>query len=225
MGVHWPPLRAPYHTVRPIPLYHGTGGTVHGSPLSHLRAPYPTVRPIPLYHGTGGTVHGSPLSLLKGPISHCPSYPTVPWDRWDCPWESTVPPKGPHIPLSVLSHCTMGQVGLSMGVHWPPLRAPYHTVRPIPLYHGTGGTVHGSPLSHLRAPYPTVRPIPLYHGTGGTVHGSPLSHLRAPYPTVRPIPLYHGTGGTVHGIPLSHLRAPISHCPSYPTVPWDNFQL
>ena len=45
--------------------------------------------------------------------------PTVPWDRWDCPWESTVPPEWPHIPLSVLSHCTMGQVGLSMGVHCP----------------------------------------------------------------------------------------------------------
>ena len=55
-----------------------------------LGAPYPTVRPIPLYHGTGGTVHGSPLSLLRGSISHCPSYPTVPWDRWDCPWESTI---------------------------------------------------------------------------------------------------------------------------------------
>ena len=81
--------------------------------------PYPTVCPIPLYHGIGGTVHGSPLSHLRDPISHCPSYPTVPWDRWDCPWESTVPPEGPHIPLSVLSHCTMGQVGLSMGVHCP----------------------------------------------------------------------------------------------------------
>ena len=120
--VHGSPLsylRAPYPTVRPIPLYHGTGETVHGSTLSHLRAPYPTVRPIPLYHGTGGTVHGSPLSLLRGSISYCPSYPTVPWDGWDCPWESTVPAQGPHIPLSVLSHCTMGRVGLSMGVHCP----------------------------------------------------------------------------------------------------------
>ena len=56
-----------------------------------LVAPYPTVRPIPLYHGMGGTVNGSPLSLLSGSISHCPSYPTVPWDRLDCPWEYTVP--------------------------------------------------------------------------------------------------------------------------------------
>ena len=47
------------------------------------------------------------------------SYPTVPWDTWDCPWESTVPHEDPHITLSVLSHCTMGQVGLSMGVHCP----------------------------------------------------------------------------------------------------------
>ena len=93
-----------------------------------------------------------------------------------------------------------------MGVHCPCLVAPYPTVHPIPLYHGMGGTVHGSTLSHLRAPYPTVRPIPLYHGTGGTVHGSTLSHLRAQYPTVRPIPLYHGMGGTVHGSTLSHLR-------------------
>ena len=47
------------------------------------------------------------------------------------------------------SHCTicMGQVGLSMGVHCPCLVAPYPTVRPIRLYHGTGGTVHGSTLS------------------------------------------------------------------------------
>ena len=55
-----------------------------------LGAPYPTVRPIPLYHGTGGTVHGSPPSLLRAPISHWPSYPTVQWGRWNCPWESTV---------------------------------------------------------------------------------------------------------------------------------------
>ena len=108
------------------------------------------------------------------------------------------------------SHCTMGQVGLSMGAHC----LLYPTVRTIPLYHGTGGTVHVGPLSHLRAPYPTFCPIPLYHGTGGTVHGSPLSHLRAPHPSVHPIPLYHGTGGTVYGNPLSHLRAPYpSVCP------------
>ena len=178
--------------------------------------PYPTVRPIPQYHGTGGTIHGSPLSLLKGPISHCPSYPTVPWDRWDCPWESTVPPEGPHIPLSVLSHSTMGQVGLSMGVHCPTWGPPYPTVpwdrwdcpwestvppegHHIPLSvlsHCTMGQVGLSMGVHCPTwgpPYPTVRPIPLYHGTGGIVHGSPLSHLRAPYPTVRPIPLYHGT--------------------------------
>ena len=347
MGVHCPTWGPPYPTVRPIPLYHGTGGTVHGSPLSHLRTPishcpsyptvpwdrwdcpwestvppedphitlsvlshctmgqvglsmgvhcptwgppYHTVCPIPLYHGIGGTVHGSPLSHLRTPISHCPSYPTVPWDRWDCPWESTVPPEDPHITLSVLSHCTMGQVGLSMGVHCPTWRATYHTVCPIPLYHGTGGTVHGSPLSHLRTPishclsYPTVpwdrwdcpweSTVPpedphitlsvLSHCTMGQVglsmgvhcptwlvlshctmghimgvHCPVLSHCTMgqvglsmgvhcptwgpPYHTVRPIPLYHGTGGTVHGSPLSHLRTPISHCPSYPTVPWDRW--
>ena len=111
---------------------------------------YPTVRPIPLYHGTGGTVHESPMSHMRTPISHCPSYPTVPWDRTDCPWESNVPHEDPHIPLSVLSHCTMGQDRLSMGVHCPTWGPPYPTVCPIPLYHGTGGTLHGSPLSHLR---------------------------------------------------------------------------
>ena len=94
--------------------------------------------------------------------------PTVPWDRWDCPWESTVPPEGPRIPLSILSHCTIGQVGLSMRVLCPSLGAPYPTVRPISLYHGTRGTVH-SPLS--------LRPIPLYHGTSGTIHVNPLSYL------------------------------------------------
>ena len=169
----------------PLPvLSHCTMGQVGLSMGVHcpsLGAPYPTVRPIPQYHGTGGTVHGSLLSHLRAPISHCPSYPTVPWDRWDCPWESTVPSEGPyptvrpiplyhlraHIPLSVLSHCTMGQVGLSMGVHCPSFRAAYPIARPIPLYHGTGGTVHGSPLSLL--------------------------------------------------------RGPISHCPSYPTVPWDRW--
>ena len=211
--------------------------------------PYPTVRPIPLYHGTAGTVHGSPLSHLRAPISHCPSYPTVPWDRWDCPWESTVPPEGPHIPLSVLSHCTMGQVGLSVGVRCPTWGTPYPTVHPIPLYHGTGGTVRGSPLSHLRDPishcpsYPTVpwdrwdcpweSAVPpegphiplsiLSHCTMGQVGLSMGVHCPTwgpPYPTVRPIPLYHGTGGTVHG---THLRDPISRCLSYPTVPWDRW--
>ena len=124
-----------------------------------LKAPYPTVHPIPQYHQTGGIVHGSPLSLLKGRISHCPSYPTVLSDRWDCPWKFTVPSEDP------ISHC----------------------------------------------------PIPLYHGTSGTIHGSPLSHLSAPHPTVRPIPQYPGTCGTVCGSPLSLLKGPISHCPSYPT--------
>ena len=93
-----------------------------------LGAPYPAVRPIPLYHGTGGTVDGIPLSLLRDSISHC----------------------------------TMGQVGLSMGFHCPCLGAPYPTVRPIPLYHGTGGTVYGIPLSHVRTPYPIVLSGPHY---------------------------------------------------------------
>ena len=65
-----------------------------------------------------GTVHGSLLFLLRGLISHCPFYPTVQWERWDCPWESTKPSEGLHIPLSIPSHCTMEQVGLSMGVHY-----------------------------------------------------------------------------------------------------------
>ena len=139
-----PHLRA---TVRPIPLYHGTGGTVHGSPLSHLRnhishcPSYPTVPwdrwdcpwestvpskgPIshcPSYPTVPWDRWNCPWESTvpsEGPIYHCPSYPTVPWDRWDCPWESTVPPEGYHIPLSVLSHSAMGQVGLSMGVHCP----------------------------------------------------------------------------------------------------------
>ena len=249
MGVHCPTWGPPYPTVHPIPLHHGTGGTVHGSPtvapedphiplsvLSYCTMgqvglsmgvhcptwgpPYPTVHPIPLYHGTGGTVHGSPLSHLRTLISHCLSYPTVPWDRWDCPWESTVPPEDPHIPLSVLSYCTMGQVGLSMGVHCPTWGPPYPTVCPIPLYHGTGGTVHGSPLSHLRTlishclSYPTVpwdrwdcpweSTVPhedphiplsvLSHCTMGQVGLSMGVHCPtwwASYPTVCPISLHY----------------------------------
>ena len=82
------------------------------------------------------------------------------------------------IPLFVLSHCTMGQVGLSMGVHCPTWGPPYPTVRPIPLYHGTGGAVHGSPLSYVSAPISqTVHPIPLYHGLDRTAHENPLSYL------------------------------------------------
>jgi len=38
----------------------------------------------------------------------------------DGPWESTVPPAEPHILLSVVSHCTIEQVWLSMGIHCPP---------------------------------------------------------------------------------------------------------
>ena len=160
MGVHCPIWGPSYHTVCPIPLYHGTGGTVHGSPLSHLRTP----------------------------ISHCPSYLTVPWDRWDCPWESTVPPEDPHIPLSVLSHCTMG----------------------------IGGTVHGSPLSHLRTPISHCPSYP--HCTMGHMGLSMGVHCPTwgpPYHTVCPIPLYHGIGGTVHGCQLtSHPHWPgLSECP------------
>ena len=52
---------------------------------------YPTVCPIPLYHGTGKTVHGNPLSHLRAPyIPHCPSHTTVPWVRQDHTCQSTV---------------------------------------------------------------------------------------------------------------------------------------
>ena len=94
-----------------------------------------TVRPIPLYHVTGGSVYGSQLFLLRTPTSHCPSYPTVPWDRQHClrDWKSTVPPQGSHIPLFILSHCIMGQVGLLIGVHCPIWGPPY-PILPIVLW-------------------------------------------------------------------------------------------
>ena len=62
----------------------------------------------------------------------------------------TVLSEGLHIPLSVLSHCTMGQVGLSMGVYYP-----------------WESTVHGSPLSmgaHCPAVYELVFNI-LFHSS------------------------------------------------------------
>ena len=82
--------------------------------------------------GKGGLVETG-LTGLVAMALYCPSYSTVPWDRWDCPCESIVPSD-----------------------------PPYPTVHPIPLYHGTGGMMHGSPQSH---------------GIGGTVHVNPLSHL------------------------------------------------
>ena len=83
----------------------GQVGLFMGVHCPCLGAPYPTVHPIPLYHGTGETVHGSQLTHLRCPISNCLSYHTVPWDRWDCPWKSNVPSEGPmsHC-LSYLSH-------------------------------------------------------------------------------------------------------------------------
>ena len=82
--------------------------------------------------GKGGLVETGLTGLVTMAL-YCPSYSTVPWDRWDCPCESIVPSD-----------------------------PPYPTVHPIPLYHGTGGMMHGSPQSH---------------GIGGTVHVNPLSHL------------------------------------------------
>ena len=113
----------------------------------------------------------------------------------------------------------------------------------IPLYHGTGGTVHGNPLSHLGPQYTTAT---LPCRTGGNDHGNPMYH---PDPTVRPILLYHvgqvgrpmeyhpypqccprsyclsyptvpcRIGGMSNGIPSVPQCYPRSHCPSYPTVP------
>ena len=190
---------------------------------------------IPLYHGTGWTVYGSPLSHLRALTSHCLSYPTVPWDRLDCPWESTVRP----IPLyrgtgwtvrgnplshlrTPISHCPSYPT-----VPWDRVDCPWKsTVSPdsthIPLYHGTGRTVHviANPLFHLRA---LISHCPFYP----TV---PLDRWDCPWePTVPPEdppknPLFvlsHCTMGLSPGSPLFHLRGPISHCPSYPTVPWD----
>ena len=104
MEVHCPCLVTPYPTVRPIPLYHGMGGTVHGSPLSLLRGSISHCPSYPTVPWDGWHCPWESTVPSEGPISHCPSYPIVPWDRWDCPWESTVPSEGPHILLSYLSH-------------------------------------------------------------------------------------------------------------------------
>ena len=90
MGAHCPAWGAPYPTAI---LSHCTMrqvGLSMGVQCPSWGATYPTVHPIPLYYGTGGTVHGGPLSLLRGPLSHCLSYPTVLWDRWDHTCESTI---------------------------------------------------------------------------------------------------------------------------------------
>ena len=114
---------------------------------------------------------------------------------------ASAPSAGSHIPLSVLSHCTMGKVGLFMGVH-----CPSHIL-----------------LSVL--PYCTIRQVgPLYKSTvlsegfdvplsvlwaGGTVYGSPLFHLRAPI-LYSSISLPHRTGGIIHVNPL-YSSIPLYH--------------
>ena len=52
------------------------------------------------------------------------SYPTVPWDRWDCLWESTVPPEGPG----------NAEKGLSQRFLWlfpEPVYAEFDNLEPI----------------------------------------------------------------------------------------------
>ena len=163
-------------------------------------------------------------------IFHCPSYPTVPWDRWDCPWKSTVP-------------------------LWPTKSyCPSYPTVPCRI----GGTIHGNTLSHSGPPNSTVRPILLYHvgqvglpwestipfwpnksycpsyptvpcRIGGTVHGNTLTHSGPPNPTVRPIPLYHvgqvGPSMGIHCPTLAHqiLLSIQSHCTMYDRwyCPWE----
>ena len=166
---------------------------------------------IPLYHGTGWTVYGSPL----------------------------FPPEGTHIPLSVLSHCTMGQVGLSMGIHCPTnilLSVLSHcTVGQVGLSVGIHCPTLRTPISHC-ASYPTVPWDRLDCPWESTVSPEDLPKIHClSYPTgpcdcpgkstVPP----EGTHPTVPldrwDCPWEHTVPPKDpqkiHCLSYPTVPWD----
>ena len=89
----------------------------------------------------------------------------------DGPWESAVPPAEPHILLSVISHCTIEQVGLSMGIHCPPRglisdRSPHFNV-PWDRW-----DCPWESTSILRSSYPTVCPIPLQ--MRASTHKTPL---------------------------------------------------
>ena len=123
---------------------------------------------------------------LATPCPHCPSHPTVPWERMDglgyipkCPIGYT---------LSIPPHCTMGKIvivpkcptckTLSIPFHpitstvpWelkdrqtPTVSHSLHPVHPIPLNHGKEQTDWDcTKVSHLLY---TLSPlsIPLYHG-------------------------------------------------------------
>ena len=157
----------------PVPSYSPMGWTG----LSQI----PVSRPISESHGMDRTVHG----ILMG--SHTdvypsnpsvPSHPTVPWDGWDCPWDSNV------------SH--------------PDVYSQIPVSRPIPQPHGMDRTVHGILTGSHTDVYPQIpvsRPIPQSHGMDGTVHGvltcptqmhTPKS--RCPVPSHSPIPSHSPMG-------------------------------
>ncbi len=172
-------------TVHPVPVYHGNGWTDTGHPIVS------TLHPVPVYHGNGWTDMERPIVSTLHP--HCPSCPSVPWERMDRHGMSpSVLPGHTPSPLSIPSQCTMGTDGQTRDVPFCPTRP--HSI-------------------------PTVHPVPVYHGNGWTDTGCPLlSYLATLHPYCPSRPSVPWERMDRHGTSPSVLPG---HTPSRPSVPWE----
>ena len=154
--------------------------------------------------------------------------PTVPWDRWDCPWESTVPGVLSRLAITIPKSCLdvpkfPWDSGMSSGLHCPTryITVPLSFLSQSPL--GTLGCPQGfpCPTRYITVPLPFLSQSPL--GTLGCPQGfpCPTRYITVPlsFPSQSPL----GTSGRPWDFPVPPDTS-LSHCPSRPKVPlgqWD----
>ena len=173
-------------------------------------------------------------SLSKPPNPSVPSRPTVPWDGWDCPWDSHM--SHPQVYLQIpVSRPVLQSCGMDGTVHGiltcPILKYTSKSQCPVPSYSPVGWTGLSMGFSHVPSssipPNPSVpsHPTVLWDGRD-CPWDSHMSHPQVylQISVSRPVLQSCGMDRTAHGI----LTCPILECippnpsfPSRPAVLWD----
>ena len=179
-----------------------------------------------------GFSHVPSLSIPPNPS--VPSRPTVPWDGWDCPWDSHMshPQVYLQIPVSrpILQSC--GMDGTAHGIlTCPILKYTSKSQCPVPSYSPVGWT--GLPMGFSHVPslsvylqIPVSRPVLQSCGMDRTAHGILTCPILEYTPkSQRPIPSYSPMGWMGLSMGFSHVPSssipPNPSVPSHPTVLWD----
>ena len=142
--------------------------------------------------------------------------PTVPWDRWDCPWESTVPGVLSRLAITISKSCldipkSPWDFGMSSGLHCPTRYITVPLSFPSQSPKGTLGCPQDStvPPDTSQSHCPSRPKVPL--GLWDVLR-TPVSHERHHSPTVLPIPKSQGDFGMSSGFtcPTRYITVPLS---------------